>query len=79
MKTDVPKPAAAPTPFRASPLRILLLLIFIVSLAVPFYNKANPTLFGFPFFYWFQIAWIPLASLITLIVYRTEASGGAKN
>jgi hypothetical protein len=25
---------------------------------VPFYNFRDPPLFGFPFFYWYQLAWV---------------------
>ena len=48
---------------------ILLLLPFIGLLWVPFYNFAEPSLFGFPFFYWYQLAWVVIASALTAIVY----------
>ncbi len=50
----------------------LLLLPFIGLLWVPFYNQTTPVLFGFPFFYWYQIAWVPISSLITFIVWRSR-------
>jgi len=40
---------------------------------VPFYNHTTPALFGFPFFYWYQLLWVPLTSLLTYLVYRTLA------
>ena len=49
----------------------LLLLPFIGLLAVPFFNMSEPSLFGFPFFYWYQIAWVPVSSLLTWIVWRS--------
>ena len=49
---------------------VLLLLPFIGLLWVPFYNYAKPSLFGFPFFYWYQLAWVPITALLTWIVYR---------
>lgn len=49
---------------------LLLLVPFIGLLWVPFYNFTDPTLFGFPFFYWYQFAWVPVSSLLTWIVYR---------
>ncbi|MCP3388418.1 DUF3311 domain-containing protein [Bradyrhizobium sp. CCGB12] len=52
-------------------IRLLLLLPFIGLMIVPFYNIREPHLFGFPFFYWYQLAWVPLTSLITYIVYRS--------
>ena len=54
-------------------MRILLLLPFIGLLWVPFYNGTLPTLFGFPFFYWYQLLWVPLTSLLIWIVYRNRA------
>ena len=39
-------------------------------LATPIYAKADPKLFGFPFFYWYQFAWVFVAALLTGIVYR---------
>ncbi len=49
---------------------ILLLIPFIGLLWVPFYNQAEPALFGFPFFYWYQLLWVPISSLLTFIVWR---------
>ncbi|AND91039.1 MULTISPECIES: DUF3311 domain-containing protein [Bradyrhizobium] len=51
--------------------RLLLLLPFVGLMIVPFYNIREPQLFGFPFFYWYQLAWVPLTSLLTYIVYRS--------
>jgi Protein of unknown function (DUF3311) len=48
---------------------ILLLVPFVALLWVPFYNSTEPTLFGFPFFYWYQFLWVPITSLLILIVY----------
>jgi hypothetical protein len=49
---------------------VLLLLPFIGLLWVPFYNFQEPALFGFPFFYWYQLAWVPISSLLIWLVYR---------
>jgi hypothetical protein len=73
MKTDVSAPG--PSPRRASPLRILFLVIFVATLAVPFFNRTTPTLFGFPFFYWYQIACVPIASVLIFLVFRAEDKG----
>jgi hypothetical protein len=49
----------------------LLLLIPLAALAVPpLYARQAPELLGFPFFYWYQFAWVPLSALITWVVYR---------
>ncbi|MDN5005416.1 DUF3311 domain-containing protein [Bradyrhizobium sp. GCM10027634] len=52
-------------------IRLLLLLPFIGLMIVPFYNIREPYLLGFPFFYWYQLAWVPLTSLLTYTVYRS--------
>ena len=49
----------------------LLLLPYIGLLWVPFYSFRDPTLFGFPFFYWYQLAWVPVSALLTWLAYRT--------
>jgi hypothetical protein len=51
---------------------LLLLLPFIGLLWVPFYNFAEPSLFGFPFFYWYQLAWVPVSSFLIWLVYRSR-------
>ena len=32
-------------------------------------TEEDPTLFGFPFYYWFQLALIPAAVVLTVIAY----------
>ena len=49
---------------------VLLLLPFVGLLWVPFYNFSAPGIAGFPFFYWYQLAWVPITALLTWIVYR---------
>ena len=57
-------------------MRILLLLPFIGLLLTPLYNMEEPKLFGFPFFYWYQFAWVPITSLLIWIVYKHEKNKG---
>ena len=52
--------------------KILLLVVFVITLVVPFFNRTNPTLFGFPFFYWYQMAAVPVSSLLIYAVFRAE-------
>jgi uncharacterized membrane protein len=47
---------------------LLLLIPFVALLWVPFYNRLEPTIFGIPFFYWYQFIWVVLTSLIILFV-----------
>jgi uncharacterized protein DUF3311 len=55
--------------------QVLLILPFLGLLYPPLYAAQDPELFGFPFFYWYQLAWVPLAALITWFVYRRRRSG----
>lgn len=47
----------------------LLVVPFVATLVPPFYARESPALFGFPFFYWYQIAWIAIAAIVVGIVY----------
>lgn len=53
-------------------LLVLLLLPFIGLLWVPFYNINEPSFLGFPFFYWYQFAWVPLSSLLIWLAYKGQ-------
>jgi hypothetical protein len=48
----------------------LLLVPLVGTLIPPIYNVEDPTLIGIPFFYWYQMAWIPLSVICTILVYR---------
>jgi membrane protein implicated in regulation of membrane protease activity len=50
---------------------ILILLIppVVLPLWVPLYDKTDPTLWGFPFFFWFQFALILASAVMTVVVY----------
>jgi hypothetical protein len=49
---------------------LLLALPYIGLLYPPIYARENPALWGIPFFYWYQFAWVIGAAVITAIVYR---------
>ena len=53
-------------------MRMLLLLQFIGLLAVPLFNTETPVFAGFPFFYWYLFAWVPVTSILIWLVYRHE-------
>ena len=47
-----------------------LLVLPYLGLCFPqFYNHADPALFGFPFFYWYQFLWVFISSAIIWLVY----------
>lgn len=53
-----------------SPWNLLLVLPLVGTLLPAIYNKQDPTLGGWPFFYWYQMVAIPVSVGITIIVYR---------
>src|SRR3954453_2054925 len=48
---------------------VILLPAVVVPLWVPLYDKTDPTLWGFPFFYWFQFAMILMSAVLTALAY----------
>ena len=48
---------------------VLLIPPVVLPLWVPLYDKTDPKLWGFPFFYWFQFALILFSAVMTVIAY----------
>jgi hypothetical protein len=74
--TAVSPPRIPPRPpERRRPPRIrwnswnLLLLVPLLCLLTPLYNRIEPQLFGMPFFYWSQLVAILLGVAATALVY----------
>jgi hypothetical protein len=61
---------AAPGRSDRSPWNWLLLIPIVVPLLVPLYDAVPPTFFGWPRFYWLQLAFVPLGVATTALVYR---------
>ena len=49
---------------------ILLALSVVVPLLVSTYAKDEPRLWGFPFFYWYQLMWVFVSAITVSICYR---------
>ncbi len=47
----------------------LFVLPFFGTFLPWIYNTADPELFGMPFFYWYQMLWVPLTVVLTIVVY----------
>jgi membrane protein implicated in regulation of membrane protease activity len=74
---SVPPERSAATPERASgvtPARVVIALCLLAPFAgilwVGSYARTEPTLAGVPFFYWYQMLWVPLSAALTTIAYR---------
>lgn len=57
-------------------MRLLLLLPFIGLLIVPIYNQLDPYFLGFPFFYWYLLAWVPVTSGLIWLVHKNDLRKG---
>ena len=57
---------------------ILLAIPVLALLIVPIYARTTPRLWGFPFFYWYQLAWVPITSLLIWLVYRRRTPDEAE-
>lgn len=51
---------------------VILFIPFFVAIWVPLYNRIEPSVFGIPFFYWFQFALIIVAAIVTALAYKAK-------
>jgi hypothetical protein len=58
-----------------SPWNLLLLVPFLM-LWTPWINHDAPRLFGMPFFYWIQFAFVPLGVVAVAVVYVKTRDDG---
>jgi uncharacterized protein DUF3311 len=56
-----PRTRLTPTKIAVS---VILLIAIVVPLLVPTYDQKEPRLFGFPFFYWYQLLWVFLCAAL---------------
>lgn len=70
--TDDRSGAGAAHGWRWAPL--LLIIPYIGTLWVASYASVTPTVWGIPFFYWYQLLWIAIGAAITIVVYLAEGS-----
>jgi hypothetical protein len=59
---------------------ILLVVAVAGTLAVPIYARSTPAIGDFPFFYWYQLLWVPVVGILCGIAYfivtSTESAAG---
>ena len=74
-----------------TPVRVVIALClvapFVAMLWVGSYAKTDPTFIGIPFFYWYQMLWVLLSTVLTVTAHqlwrrdqraRTSAKEGAE-
>ena len=49
---------------------LLLFVPCLIAVWAPLYNSAAPPLFDIPFFYWFQLALIPVSAVCIYLADR---------
>ena len=53
---------------------VLLLAVLVGTIWVPIYNRTTPALGSWPFFYWYQLLWVPVVALVSFIAYLLSRS-----
>lgn len=43
---------------------------FVAMLWVGSYARTDPAFIGIPFFYWYQMLWVPVSAVLTMTAYR---------
>jgi hypothetical protein len=56
---------------------LLFIAEFIGVLWPPFFNRAEPSVIGIPFFYWYQLLWVAVSAVVTAFVYLVTERGRA--
>ena len=56
----------------------LLAPAVVVPLLVPLYDQFDPTLLGFPFFFWFQFLLILCSAMFTIAAYGLSLVAGRR-
>ncbi|MDR6976748.1 membrane protein implicated in regulation of membrane protease activity [Streptomyces sp. 3330] len=57
------------TPARVA-IALCLIAPFVAMLWVGSYAKVDPAFIGIPFFYWYQMLWVPLSAALTVTAYK---------
>ncbi len=55
--------------------RAVLIVPALAALAVPVFNRTAPTLWGFPFFFWYQMLWVILSAALVGLIFLLEERG----
>ncbi|MEV6398267.1 DUF3311 domain-containing protein [Streptomyces sp. NPDC051907] len=57
-----------------TPVRVIVALClvapFVAMLWVSSYAKVDPKFIGIPFFYWYQMLWVVISTVLTMVAYQ---------
>jgi hypothetical protein len=70
------------SPARWGAVAVLLLVAIGGALWVPIYARSMPKLADFPFFYWYQLVWVPVVAILCWLCYvllRTRPTPEARS
>ena len=71
-------PRKSPAAYAAA--TVLVLVGIAGTFWVPIYARSAPKWGAFPFFYWYQLIWVPAIAILSWLVYlllRTKPAPGA--
>jgi hypothetical protein len=71
-ESPTPKPVPAG---RLALAGVLIAAAIVVPLLVNTYSDKSPELWGFPFFFWYQLLWVFIASAFTWVAYLIVERG----
>jgi membrane protein implicated in regulation of membrane protease activity len=63
-------------PIAWAALTILILAPIVATLWVPSYARTKPVVADFPFFYWYQLMWVPIVAITSGLAYAIVRSTG---
>jgi hypothetical protein len=78
MSHDSSAPVRKASPGLWALIVVILLPAVVLPLWVPLFDKTDPTLWGFPFFFWFQFALILMSAVLVLVAYGLSLRAGAR-
>lgn len=69
--------SGSPYGLRWNPWNFLFLVPFLI-LVTPWINRVDPRFLGLPYFYWIQLAWVPVSVAVVAIVHVRTRGGRAR-
>ncbi|MFF2521578.1 DUF3311 domain-containing protein [Streptomyces liangshanensis] len=67
-------PGGSPPPPVVTPVRVVIALClvapFVALLWVGSYAKTDPAFIGIPFFYWYQMLWVVVSAVLTMVAHQ---------